>query len=85
MTETNTIRFPKLQLSDLEVLERVEKGLEKNNLPPSLLNAAAFDSIFFWSPCPLLCDLYGSGIVLRLSLRFRACKTKIILLRAQLW
>ena len=49
MTETNTKRFPKPQLFDVEVLERVEKGLEKKNFPPSLLKLAAFESIFFGS------------------------------------
>ena len=43
--KTNTKHFPKGQLFDLEFLEQMEKGLEKNNLNPNLLKMAAFNFI----------------------------------------
>ena len=62
--KTNTKQFPKDQLFDLEVLKQMEKGLEKNSLPPVYSKWRRSISPQFSALMPrlVLYDLYGLAL-----------------------
>ena len=86
LTKTNTKQFPKLQLFDLEVLKQIEKGLEKNNLPPNLFKMAVFNLIQNFCTIPMTetliltvtqsLTLHGQGFVYFAELYY--CQTNLL-------